>query len=257
MIINTFSAFYYGHLITIDNQIIPFDEGSGEINAVVPVGSYTLEGFANAVANALNDVGSFDYSVLVDRSSRFLTIIATGNFSLIFGTSTQTAISCRELLGFEAIDYTSGLSVTSSFPSGMSYVPQFKLQNFFDFDLIRRSNAATVRTTASGQVEVLKYSDTNFMRCTITLITNIVGQSAIRNNPSGVQDAIDFMNYITNKYKLEFVYDINNPSVFESCILESAPGSSDGTGFEIEPLYGRGLAGYYELRDLLFRKISI
>jgi hypothetical protein len=255
MIINTFSAFYYGHLITTDNQIIPFDEGFGEINAVVPVGSYTLESFADAVSVAMNDFGTLDYSVTVNRNGRFINIEASGNFTLLFGTSTQTEISCRLLLGFNLVNYTGSDNYTAPNPSGSEYRPQFKLQNFYDFELIRRPSASTVRTTSSGQVEVLKYGDVNFMRCTITYITNIVGQSVIRNNPQGVQDAVAFMNYITNKYKLEFVYDFENPETYESCILESSPGSSDGTGFELEPLYGRGLAGYYELRDLLFRRI--
>jgi hypothetical protein len=255
VIIDTFSAFYYGHLITTDNQIIPFSEGSGEINAVVNIGSYTLEGFADAVSVALNDSGELDYSVLVNRSNRTITIEASGAFSLLFGSSTQTAISCRELLGFDPVDLSGLNSYTSPGPSGLSYEPQFKLQNFYDFNLIRRSNAATVRTTSSGQVEVLKYADTNFMRCTITYITNIIGQSVIKNNSQGVEDAINFMNYITNKYKLEFIYDVNNPNNYESCILESSSADNNGTGFELEPLYGRGLAGYYELRDLVFRRI--
>lgn len=255
MIINTFSAFYYGHLITTENQVIPFDEGNGEINAVVPVGSYTLQGFADAISVALNDFGSLGYTVLVDRNKRFLNIQATGNFSLLFGSSTQVAISCRDLMGFPALDTPASTNQASTLPSGYAYLPQFKLQNFYDFDLIRRSASATVRTTASGSVEVIKYADNNFMRCDITYITDILGQSVIRNNPTGVMDAIHFMNYITNKYKIEFVYDFQNPEVFESCLLESSGSDRDGTGFELEPLYGRGLAGYYELKDLLFRRI--
>jgi hypothetical protein len=256
MVIDTFSAFYYGHLITRDNQIIPFDEGGGEINAVIPVGSYTLTNFIAAVASALNDSGLLDYQVTVDRETRLITISASGNFSLLFGSSTQTEISCRELLGFDLVDYAGDDSYSATEASGSAYYPQFKLQNFYDFSTIKRPNSATVRTTASGQVEVLKYANSRFMRCTITFITNIANQSVIKNNPQGVQDALDFMNYATDKLGLEFIYDVNNPGNYVSCILESTQSNNDGAGFELEPLYSRGLTGYYELRDLLFREVS-
>jgi hypothetical protein len=254
MIINTFSAFYYGHLVTTDNQIIPFDEGAGEINATIEVGSYTLTGFVSAVQSALNEFGSNEYQVTVNRSTRRITITSNNPFTLLFGSSLQTEISCRELMGFNIQNY-SGSIIQAPLPSGFAYYPQFKLQEFVDFDNIRRSNSPTVKTSASGRVEVVKYSNSNFMRCNITLITNITGQAAIKNNPNGVQDAIQFMNYATDKNQLEFIYNENDPSVYVECLLESTSESQTGTDFELRPLYSRGLTGYYELNNLLFRRL--
>jgi hypothetical protein len=254
MIINTNSAFYYGHLITTENQIIPFDEGLGEINAVIDIGSYTLTGFISAVQSALNEIGSNEYQVTVNRITRRITITSNNSFTLLFGSSLQVEISCRELLGFELENYT-GTTTQAPLPSGFAYFPQFKLQDFVDFENIRRSNSPTVKTSASGRVEVVKYANSNFMRCTITLITNIIGQSVIKNNLNGVQDAIQFMNYATDKNQLEFIYDELNPNNYVECLLESTSESGEGTDFELRPLYSRGLAGYYELSNLLFRRL--
>lgn len=255
MVINSYSAFYYGHLITTNNYIVPINEGAGELDAEVSIGSYTLSDFVEFVAQALNEYGSLDYEVTVDRTTRLVTISASGNFSLLFASSLQSELSIYNLLGFELQDYTGSDTYTGSLPSGSVYYPQFKLQDFFDFDTIRRSNEPTVRTTASGKVEVVKYANSNFMRCTISYITNIIGQSVIQNNPNGVQSAIDFMGYITNKYSVEFIYDVNDVNNFVPCILESTSTDQNGTGFELEPLYSRGLTGYYELSNLLFRRL--
>ena len=255
MVINTFSAFYYGHDINDGNFIIPLNEGSGEVTVELNIGSYSLTNFIIEVNSSLNEFGSQEYSVSLNRSTRRVTISAASNFSLLFGSSVNSGISIFGLLGFENIDYTGQSSYTGQLPSGFAYFPQFKLQNFIDFDLIQRTNSETVRTTASGKLEVVKYANTYFMKCTIPFITDIVGQGVIKNNPNGVEEAIKFIRYATSKQELEFIYDVNSPNVFETCILESTSQSRQGTEYELTPLYSRGLTGYYELRDLEFRRL--
>ena len=256
MILNTFSAFYYGHNVTGENSIIPLNEGFGEIQVNVQVGSYSLGTFVDALSAALNDFGSLDYIVTVNRDTRRITISANANFSLLFGSSLNSDISVKTLAGFESTDLTGANTYTGQLPSGKAYYPQFKLQNFIDFSMNKRTNSPTIRTSASGRVEVVKYSDNYFMSCNITLITNIVNQSVIVNNPTGVEDALEFMNYATNKFDLEFIYDRNNGSNFVPCILESTGQSRDGVDFTLNPLYSRGLTGYYELPSLEFRRLE-
>ena len=256
MIINTFSSFYYGQVVDSSSFIIPFDEGFGEINAEVAIGNYSLSTLGNAIAAAMNEFGENEYTVSVDRLTRRYTIESSAPFDLLFGSSLNSEISIAPITGFELTDLTGEDNYTGQLPSGSVYVPQFKLQSFTDFQLFKRSNSPTVRNSASGRVEVVKYADSNFMKCDITLITDILGQGVIRNNANGVQDAIDFMNFATSKRKMEFNYNFEDPSVFERCILESTQESNDGVDFELRPLYSRGLTGYYELPSLVFRRVE-
>ena len=255
MVINTFSQFNYGHFVTSENNVIPLNEGFGEMAIFVRTGSYTLQGYVIALSAALNSNTVLNYIVTVNRLNNRITISANGNFSLLFGTSLNTDISIKSMAGFDSADYTLSNSYTSSFRSGSTYFPQFKLQNFFDFDMIKRANAPTVRTSATGAVEVVKYSNNNFMKCNVTFITNITGQGVIKNNAQGVDDAIAFMDYATEKRSIEFVYDVVNPNNFVECLLESTAQSREGVDFELQPLYSRGLTGYYELPSLEFRRL--
>lgn len=257
MIINTISAFNYGHTVDINNYIIPLDDGGGEVAVEVDVGAYSLGSFVQKVAQALNTDGNQDYTVSLNRNTRQITISAPSNFDLLFASSTNSEISLRVLLGFDNLDYTGSNVYTAPNPSGSQYVVQFKLQDFVDFKLSKKTNNASVNETGSGRVEVVKYADNFFMSCTITLITDIThsGEGAVISNPTGVQDALDFMNYATRKTDIEFVYDIDNQDTFEECILESTGQSREGVDFDLTPLYSRGLTGYYELRRLVFRQI--
>ena len=77
MSIKTFSAFTYGHTVTEDNQFINFSEnGVDELSAVIDVGAYTLADFANKVAQAMNEIGTLNYTCTVDRETLKLTISA-------------------------------------------------------------------------------------------------------------------------------------------------------------------------------------
>lgn len=255
MVIETFSAWFYGHEVDSDNQFIPLNEGSGEIAVEVSIGAYSLTNFITQVNAALNEFGSQEYTVSVNRVTRLVTISASSNFSLLFNSSSYSGISLGELLGFGLVDLTGSNSYTGTLPTGEAYYPQYLLQDFVDFDLIQKANAETVRTTASGRVEVVKYDNSYFMRCTIPFITNITNQGLINNNAQGLQDAINFMKYATSKKDLEFVYDIQSPSTFETCLLESTPQSPQGTDYELTPLYSKGLTGYYEMRNVTFRRL--
>ena len=255
MVINTFSSFYYGQVVDSQAFIIPLNEGFGEIPVEVQIGDYTLSTLANAVASALNEFGENTYTVSVNRLTRRYTISSDAPFDLLFGSSLNSEISIAPLIGFDLVDLTGLNEYEGQSASGSVYIPQFKLQEFVDFNLFRKSNFPTVRNSASGRVEVVKYADNNFMKCDISFVTDIVNQSVIRNNPNGVSDAIDFMNFATNKKPLEFNYDFEDPSKFERCLLESTQQSREGTDFELSPLYSRGLTGYYELRNLVWRRL--
>lgn len=255
MSIKTYSGFIYGHDISNLNQYINFrEDGVNELGAQIRVGSYTLENFVNAVSVAMNDAGQLEYAVTIDRSTRKITISSTSNFDLLVTSGTQSAISAFSLIGFTT-DKSGANSYEADIPSGLFYEPQYKLQRYVDFEDYIKTSQSSVNTSASGVVEVVSFGQNKFMECNIIYATDIVGQGAIKNNPNGIADLRAFMNYIIGKKPIEFISDIETPSVFVPCILESTRDSSDGTSFQLYELYSRGLANYFETQTLRFRKV--
>ena len=56
--LDTLSTFYYGFLITKDNQYIDFNEGGPNLLATLNIGDYTFEEFCTELQNALNLSGT-------------------------------------------------------------------------------------------------------------------------------------------------------------------------------------------------------
>jgi hypothetical protein len=255
MSLKTYSGFIYGHDITDTNSWLDFTEGAGpELSTEVAIGSYTLDDFVNAVLNALNGEGALDYTATINRATRKVTISASGTFGLLVTTGTHTGISAFSLLGFTA-NKTGSSSYTSDVESGLFYEPQYKLQRFVTFEDNVEFAQTSVNTSASGLVEVVSFGQNQFMECNITYATDITGQGAIKNNVNGVSDLRAFMNYLIRKKPIQFIPDIDTPSAYYDCLLEKTTSSSNGTGFQLYELYGRGLANYYETQTLTFRRL--
>ena len=123
-----------------------------------------------------------------------------------------------------------------------------------EFEDMVKTESSTVNTSASGRVEVISYGKVNYMMANIKYATDIVNQGVIRNNANGVADLRNFMNYIINKYPIEFLPDIDDPNNFTTCILESTALEKKGTAFQLYELYGQGLANYWETKELTFRQ---
>ena len=259
MSLSTFSTFYYGHTVTVENPSIDFDEGGGELTATIAVGSYTATDYATAAQTAMNAVGGFTYTVTFDRATRFMTIATSGgNFTLLASTGSNVATGAWTLLGFASSDLSGAMTYTGDAVSGSVYEPQFKLQDHISTEDWRSASSATVNKTASGRVEVVKFGNEEFLQANIKYATNItqVG-SVIQNNGTGLDDLRTFMQYLIEKRPIEFMPDIDTPATFEEVILESSAGFKDGTGYKLKELYGQGLAGYFETGPLVFRVIVL
>jgi hypothetical protein len=253
--ISTFSGFTYGHTITVDNQYIDFNEGSGEINGQLNVGVYSLAEFVNEVARALNELGSLTYTTTLDRSTRKITISATGTFSLLITSGIFVNSSVFGLAGFTGADLSGSASYEGDSASGSFFEPQFLLQDYVSFIDEQKAVDSTVNESGSGRIEVVTFGNQRFMTCNVTLqndYTQKIG-GPIKNDPAGVTNLRNFLIYGVTKATLEFVPDIDSPTVFTKCILESTPSDSKGTGFKLNELIGRGLMGYYESGRLRFR----
>lgn len=256
--INTMSKFYYGHTISDTNQYLDFKEDGGpELTAVVDIGEYSLTDFVNKISAALNNAGDLEYSVSVDRSTRLITVAATGgNVQLLASSGTNASRSCYGLLGFSS-DTSSSSSHIGTLSSGYEWKPQFLVQDYVSFNDQQMAIDGVTRQSTSGKVEAVKFGNKKIMDANFRFITDIYqsSKSPIENDESGYLNSRSFLEYAITKADLEFIPDRNDPDVFHKCILESTPESSDGLGFKLKELYSQGLVGYYETGVLKFREI--
>ena len=258
MSIDTFSAFTYGHTITEDNQFINFSEnGVDELSAQIDIGAYTLGEFASKVAQAMNEVGTLNYTCVVDRSTLKLTIAADSNFWLYVTTGTNVSLSAYSLMGYTT-DRNNVASAEGDTISGSVYYPQFKLQRFVDFDENVSFKNSTVNESASGVVEVVSFGEIKIMEAEIAIITSLEtdGQH-VRYNANGYQDALNFLHYIITKAPIEFIYDADNLGTSEivDVILESTESDRNGTGIKLKELYATLAPKWFSAGLLKFRKL--
>lgn len=256
MTIYTRSKFYYDYIITDANNILAFNDGGGEVEAVLGFGQYTPTDLAIEVARAMNVVGLQSYNCSFNRQSRLFTISSISNFSLLI----QTGVNVNKVfstLGFTGSDLSSSTSYTSSNVTGKAFLPQYLLQEYVDFEDQQQFASGTVKKTATGEVEVVSFGQENFSDFNITYATNEVMQqgSPIENDQSGVENLRDFMKYAIKKGPFEFMPDRDNENTFTKALLEKTPESTDGIAYKLKELYGKGLVGYFETGIIKLRKL--
>lgn len=260
--IETLSAWNFGHTITKDNKYLNFSEVSDGLErvALLNEGSYTLNQFAIEVARAMNDAAEFnEYSTSVDRSTRKITVEGdTENFTLLAGTGTQLELSPFELMGFSESegDQSGAQTYEGDSASGFQFIPQFKLQQFTHFeDYVSTSNSNIIENTRGDIVEVVNYGDIRRMKCNIMFQTNRDGQRAIRNDLQGKDKLNAFMLYCRSKARLEFMPDVLAPENFYNCILDKTKLSRNGTDFELYDMISQGWTDYFMTDLIEFREI--
>lgn len=257
--LTTFSQFYYGFEVTTQNLYLNFKEGGGpELTAEVSVGSFSLEQMAVEIQKALNNEGALTYTVTVNRTTRKITIAASGTFSLLPVTGTLSTTSIFPLIGFTT-DRTGGTSYLGNSAAGYAYVPQFRLQSYVPIEHWTGAALATVNKAASGRVEVIKFGNESFMQCNIQYINDRMESvdNFLKPSATGVADIIQFLTFAITKGPIEFMPDIDDASDFYDIILESTPDNKDGVGFKLNELYDKGLPGWYETGVLKFRQVEL
>lgn len=258
MSLDTYSRFYYGYEIDESNQYLNFDEGGGELTALIEVGSYSLTDLLVAVESALNIAGAFTYTVTVNRTTRIVTLGSSSAVDWLFSTGAQSGISAHSLLGFPTSDILATTSAVGTSPCGSAYSPQYILQDHVATGNYRKAAFATVNKAASGKVQVQKFGTEKFMQASIRFSTNIPQPSGgpILTNPSGVEDLQAFMQHLITKAPVEFMPDASVPGTFETFILESSDEGQDGIGYKLKELYDKGIPGYFDTGILKFRLIE-
>lgn len=258
MSLTTHSKFYFGHTITGENQNLDFKEGTGaERTAILGIGTYTLTEFVAELQRALRAVQSaLVFSVSVNRSTRIITIAATGNFQLLAATGSHVGTGVWVLAGFPAIDVSGAATFSGSSASGSVYSTQFIPQEFISSDSWQQATDGVVNKSASGRVEVVRFGTEKFLQMNLTYVTDRTVGGVVRTDASGVSKLKTLMQYLTTKARVEFMPDENDAATFESVILESTPDNKDGVGYKLKELYDKGLPGFYETGALKFRVVS-
>ena len=256
MAVHTFSKFYYDFIIDTDTQYLPFNEGAGELIADITRGSYAPTVGLFAVASAMNNAGTQSYSITLDRLTRLVTISADANFDLLVvtGSPASTAFS---RLGFTGFDRTGTNIYTGDLPIAKVYEPQFKLQDYMPSSVNTSSIDPTVRKTADGRVEVVRFGTEKFVEMQIKFATNRpMDGVVIKNNPTGVEDLIDFMEHLITKEAVEFMPDVGDPNTYQIIRIEKTKGDKNGMAYELEEQYKKNLPDVYDSGLLTFRLVE-
>lgn len=258
MALDVFSKFYYGFIIDNDNRFLNFDEGGLELTVELLGGSYSFTEGAVMVQNAFNAAGALGYTVTPDRTTRSLTISATGTWNALIQSGTLAANQAWDQIGFTGlVDLTGASSYTGDTPVVSSFQPQFWLQDYTPSSNKKKKSESTVRKTATGAVEVVTFGDESYMKCSIMFSTDLpMDDKVIANNPTGLADLRSFMEFCITKAKLEFMEDVAVPNNFETMILESTEQGRDGTEFELKEMVSQNLPDFYEVKGLTFRVIE-
>ncbi len=259
MSIDTRSQFFYGYTIDSDNYQLDFKEGGGsQLTAELNFGDYTLTTLLTEVKRALETAGALTFTVSVNRSTRKVTIAASGTFSLLTTSGTHGS-NVFSLLGFSGADKTGTNTYTADGTSGSAYVPQFKLQSYIPPGNYTKRRNVTVNEAANGLVECVSFGDQDMIAMDIRFSNNIVQPSAgpITSNTSGLADLNLFMRFLITKAALEFMPDLNSPNTFHTVILESTLEDSKGTGYKLKERTDLGIPGYYDTDLLTFRVIEL
>ena len=254
MALLTDPIFYYGIEVTSDNKYIDFDEGGPEINAELTPDSYSLSELGDHVCEVLSAAGNQVYTCSIDRDTRIITISATSSFDILWSSGTNTARNASSLLGFANTDTGSVTSVAGISAIGLTFEPQFLLQDYLDKADNQELIDPSVNISANGTVETIKFGDQQFYEMSFKFINNgVLSGSPFTYNATGKDEFNSFMQDIINKNTFEYMPNKNNRSTFDKVILESLRGNRKGTGYRLKELVGKGLPGVYELNNVRLR----
>lgn len=257
MSLTTHSKFYYDYVVSDDALYIDFSEGASELTATLDIGSYSLTDFVAELSRALNAAGALDYTVTLNRTTRKITIAASGDFELLVSTGSHEGTSAFGLAGFSGADLTGEDSYEGA-AAGSAYTTQFILQSYVSPDDFQDSTYGSVNKSASGKLEVISFGTETFVEANLKYATNYEhgADAPIRSNATGVADLRALMQYLTTKGPLEFMPDEDTPNTFYTVVLESTPDDNKGLRYKLKELYGQGLPGYFETGTLKFRVLE-
>lgn len=258
MALKTHSAFYYGHIIDENNNLINFKEGAGpEKTAEIPTGSYTLTKFVEVIVAALNAASSLEWSGSLNRTTGVITLTADGTASLLLLSGTNYLNTPDLLLGMNKVDRLNQTTFVGDFRSGYEYLPQFPLQDYLSKDRNKKLVNPVVSKSASGDtVSVQSFGIEHYIKFNIKWITNNPTDGLLRNDDSAVENVEQFLNYIVEKHPIEFMENETDRNIFDKVYLDSTEAESSGTGYNLKEYTDKDLPEFFESGLLSFRVIN-
>ncbi len=258
MALKTKCKFYFGVVVEQDNNFFDFDEGSGEITITIPVGIYAPSVLANKISSLMSAAGSQTYSCIFNRTTRKFTISSVAPFDILIFTGSHSATTLYINLGFTGgADLVIATTYTAPSAAGFEYVPQFYLLDYTPLEHNIQAVSASVNETGSGEVEIIKYGRKRFMECSMELITNekFNDETFWTSSRTGIEDTLTFLDFATQKGKIEFMPDKDDPETFSLLLLESTEKDQKGVGFKLYEQLEYG-AGYFKTGKLVFREAA-
>ena len=258
MSISTRSAFYFGHIIDDTNNRFGFDEGSGELNAIIETGSFSLTDFILAWLTAVNAVAvAQTYSIALDRVTRQPTISAPANFSILIGTGTFKGTGVYNLAGYTgAVDLTGANSYVADSGSGKEFLNQRVLAEYIAPDEFQDAAFGVVNESTAGLIETVSFGQRSFYEFNNRWITDRVqvATSVVQNNPTGKADAVAWLQSITKKGNFEFIPDVADRNTFDRVLLESIASDKKGLGYKLKE--HKKADNYFETGKMTLRVVS-
>lgn len=258
MSISTKSAFYYGHTVTNNNAAMDFSEdGVTELQATLNPGSYTLTEYVAEVERALNAAGALNYTVTVNRTTRIITVAASGVFELWIQSGDRASSAAWSLMGFTGgVDLTGLATYAGLTGSGSEFLPQAKLDNYIPKEVWKTKQDAVVNVAAGGIVQAVTFGDVSFYRMNVVLQVNSAtpGSPLIDADANGLTKLIAFMDYLITKAPIEFMPDRATRATFDKLILESTATDKQGTEYQLKKI--ESVAGYYSSGAMVFRVVT-
>jgi hypothetical protein len=258
MALLTKSKFYFGVSVDPENNVLDIDEGTGSFPVTLAVKAYAPSEIATALSSALNQAGTLNYSVTLNRTTRLLRITASGAFSIRRATGPNSASNIYSVLGFPGGTDLTGLSQYEGTAGvGFEFEPQFYLLDYVPLEHNIKSVKASINETGSGAVEVIRFGTKRYMECSIDFISDqkFIGDEIWESNVNGVSDALNFMGFAIEKATMEFMPNRLDVANYTKLVLESTESDSQGVGFRLIEMLDYG-AGIYRTGRLVFREIS-
>jgi len=253
--ITTRSRFFYGTTVTQQNRSIDFDEGSGEIQATLKVGAYSLTEYAAEWQRALREAGTQAYLVTLNRTTQKLTISAPSAFTLLSDTGSRVGTGAWDMAGIDtSADIVVNTSHTAANIAGERYDTQYPVNEYLAFDDNEVKESGVVSSTPAGIVQQIYFGDGARCEMNIRLITNqnLKCTSPFGYNPNGVSDAKAFLSYLLTKGKVEFMPDLSAPASFFTCYLERTQQDQNALRHQFENMQTPDV---YQTGVLTFREI--
>ena len=253
MSVKTRSQWYFGHSIDTNNFTLDVKIGAVNFECDLNAGSYTLTEFLLEAKRAIEANSPLIATFVVNRVTRIVTVTFDSTALIQPITGPRAGTSGWGLLGFTTDRATDTVHISDTV-TGKVYRPQDLLRDYVPSKHKKRA-ISSVKNENEFQVETIVFGKVNFSEANIVHITDIeqTKHSRVEQNLNGIDDAIEFIDNITDLKRVEFMEDRDSPQVFEKQILDSTRADRDGVGFELALMYGRGVVLYYETDRMTFR----